>query len=196
MKKNKTKEIWTPARYINNDGTVLSFENYEVSNLGRVRNVNYRCTGKIRMLSLSIFECSDSTIYYTVGLRKDCKLYRKIVHRLVLSSFDQEGWSENAVVNHKVERTATSCIDELSNLEWLTQKENTNTDHCKKLHTNNKYQSKRVKVTDLSTGEITTYPSASEAERSLGIPLSTVSAMIKNQKGYYKKLNLHFEYVL
>ena len=130
-----------------------------------------------------------------VCIIKDSKKYHKNVHRLVLSSFNQEGWFPNADVDHIVPRTSTSCNNCLNNLRWFSRQQNISTDHCRELLINRK-QSKRVKVTDLSTGEVTTYPSASEANRSLDLPLSTVGTTIRKQNGYYKKLNLHFVYVL
>lgn len=198
MKQNQ--EIWVPCKYINNDGTVLDFTGlYEVSDQGRVRSLNYRHMKKAKVLCPSTFECKDGSILYTVCIYKDGKLYKKSIHRLVLSSFDQEGWSENACVDHIVARTSTSCDNRLSNLRWFTPKENVNTDHYRELQsrtfTNRKDLSKRVKVTDLSTGEVAEFPSAMEVGRSLGIPLATVSNRIKNYNGYYKKMNLQFSYI-
>lgn len=204
MKENQITENWTPAVYIRENGEILDFKGlYEVSSLGRVKSLNYNHTGKAKVMCPQASEGNDGSIYYQVCLHKDGKKYVILVHRLVLSSFDQEGWSLGAVVNHKIERTPTSCINKLSNLEWTTQKENVNTEHCKELHAasmkgklvNRKDLSKAVKMTDTSTGEVTVYPSTIEAERVLGIPRSTVSQVIKKQKGYYKKLNLHFAYV-
>lgn len=195
----KTKEIWVPARYINEDGTVLTFENYKVSNMGRVKSLDYNHTGKAKILRQSTIECNDGSILYTVCICKDCKKYNKTVHRLVLSSFDQEGWSENACVDHIEPRDSGTCDNRLVNLRWFTRKENVNTVHCKELTsmalTNRSDQSKRVRVTNLTTGEITEYPSTKEAERSLGMPLRTVSNIIRNQKGFYKKMNLMFSYI-
>lgn len=190
----ENKEIWVPAKYINNDGMVLDFAGlYEVSNYGRVKSLNYRCTGKAKVLSLGTSKVKDGSILYTVALCKDCKKYFKNVHRLVLSSFNMEGWFENADVDHIIARTSTNCNNCLDNLRWVTRQQNNSTDHCRELLINRK-QSKRVKVTDLSTGEVTEYPSAMEAGRSLGMP--HVSSVIRKQNGYYKKSNLHFEYVL
>ena len=200
MKNNKTKEIFVPARYINDDGTFLDFTGlYEVSNLGRVRSLDYNHTGKAKILSPYAFECKDGTILYKVGLCKDGKQYNKQVHRLVLSSFDQEGWSPGTVVDHIIARTSGSCDDRLSNLHWVDYSQNRTTEHCNELMsralTNRKDLSKRVKATDLTTGEITEYPSANEAGRSLGINPKLPAACIKLYNGYYKKLNLHFEYI-
>ena len=196
----KTKEIWVPCRHINDDGSVLDFTGlYEVSNLGRVKSLDYNHTGKAKILRQSTIECNDGSILYTVCICKDCKKYNKTAHRLVLSSFDPEGFRPGRIVNHKTERTAVSCINELSNLEWTTQKDNVNTVHCKELKsmalTNRSDQSKRVRVTNLTTSEITEYPSSREADRILGLPRCTVSNIIRNQKGFYKKGNLHFSYI-
>ena len=198
--KQKQKEIWKPCRHINDDGTVLDFTGlYEVSNLGRVRSLNYRRTGKTKVLSPFTFECKDGSILYTVCIYKDGKLYKKSIHRLALSSFDQEGWFLGADVDHIEARSSTSCDNRLSNLRWFTRQQNNSTDHCKELQsrtlTNRKDLSKRVKAIDLTTGEVTEYPSAMEVGRSLGIPPATVSNRIKNCNGFYKKMNLQFSYI-
>ena len=205
MKKIKgVKEAWVPCRHINKDGSVLDFTGlYEVSSLGRVRSLNYNHTGESKILSQSTIENNDGSIFYMVGLWKGRKRYYKQVHRLVLSSFKESEFFEGAIVNHKVERTRFVCDNSLVNLEWTTQKENVNTEHCKELlaasmkgkFVNRKDLSKVVKMTDLTNGEVTEYPSARETERALGMPLRTVSNVIRNQRGNYKKMNLHFEYI-
>lgn len=199
MKNNETKEIFVPCKYIRENGTVLDFTGlYEVSNLGRVRSLNYRHTGKTRELSQGKSKAKDHSLRYIVTLYNNNKKYSILVHRLVLSSFDPEGFRHGPIVNHKVERTAESCINEFSNLEWATQKANLNTDHYRTLQskamTNHPTKSKKVKVTNLKTGQVTIYPSAMEAGRSLGINPRLPTAYISNCNGYCKKLNLHFEY--
>lgn len=199
MKNNETKEIWVPAKYIRTDGTVLDFTSkYEVSSLGRVRSLNYNHTGKTKVMSYHANKAKDGSIYYQVWLCKDSKQYCLKVHRLVLSSFDQEGRSPNDVVDHIVPRTSTSCNNCLNNLHWTTQKENSNTEHRKTLNfekqCNRPDLSKRVKVT-FSDGTHRVFPSAREAGRTLGINPDVPSHCINQHNGYYKKLNLHFEYV-
>lgn len=194
------EECWLAAKYIKDDGSVLDFTGlYEVSDQGRVRSLNYRRTGKTKELRQGTFECKDGTMYYQVTLRKDNKRHILPTHRLVLSSFKEREFFTNAVANHKVERTATSCINELSNLEWITYKDNVNTEHRKELQskamTNHPSRSKRVRVTNLATNETTVYPSAKEAGRSLGINSRTPAMCINQSKGFHKKLGLHFEYV-
>lgn len=210
MKQNEIEEIegevWVSCKHINNDGVVLNFTGlYEVSNLGRVRSLNYNKTGKVRIMSPYTSEGKDGSIFYKVCLRKDCKQYTKSVHRLVLSSFDQEGWSPNDVVDHVVPRTSNNCNNCLNNLRWFSQKENSNTEHCIEARSkslrghpaliNRTDQSKSVRVINLTTSETMIYPSTREAERSLGLPHLTVSFYIRRYKGLYKKRQLLFEYI-
>ena len=201
MKNNQVvKESRVPARFIREDGSILDFTGpYEVSNYGRVYSLNYHHTGKPKELSLVVIKCNDGTIAHHVALCKDKKQYALQVHRLVLSSFKENEYFEDAVVDHLITRTKTICDDRLSNLRWVTYKQNSNTEHCtgalSKTLTNRHDQSKKVKVTDLSTGAVTIYPSANEAGRTLGVCPTTPAACISQCNGYYKKLNLHFEYV-
>lgn len=197
MKENQITEHWVPAVYIRENGTILDFTGlYEVSDLGRVRSLNYNHTGKIKILTPRVLKGGGTTglLTYGVNLRKNNKRHHLLIHRLVLSSFDPTGFKPGHIVNHKIERTATSCINTLSNLEWISQKDNTNTLHCIDAHTNHPALSKRVKVTNLTTGETTVYPSVSESERAFGLS-HIVSDCIKLRNGYLKRLNLHFAYV-
>lgn len=204
MKNNETKEIWTAARYIRENGDVLDFTGlYEVSDQGRVRSMNYHGTGKVRELKQSTPKAKNGTIWYQVVLCKNGKTYSLPTHRLVLSSFRPEGhpkgYSPNAVADHINPREGNDCCNLLSNLRWFTRRDNVSTDHCKDLlsntHTNHPSLSKQVRVT-LSDGTYMLFPSANEAERSMDLPYNTINQYIKKRKGYYKKRQLHFEYVL
>lgn len=199
MKNNETKEIWVPAKYIRPDSTVIDFTGlYEVSNLGRVKSLNYRGTGKAGIMSPNIVTVRRA-VFHQLALCKNNKQYKLTVHRLVLSSFDFSGYFPNAVADHINARTETSCNDSLCNLHWVTQQQNVSTERHKilqsKAQTNHPAKSKKVKVTNLKTGQVTIYPSAMEAGRSLGINPRQPSECIKNYDGYCKKRQLHFEYV-
>lgn len=200
MKKNQVTENWAPARYIQNDGTVLDFTGlYEVSDQGRVRSLNYHREGKTKELNPATYKNIDQFMSYKVTLRKDNKGHILSVHRLVLSTFKESEFFPGAVVDHINPRTSTDCDNRLSNLRWVTQQQNRNTEHCRALQSkhqvNQPSTSKHTRVTDLTTGETTVYPSAMEAGRALGINPKLVSTKINQQNGYYKKLNLHFAYV-
>lgn len=204
MKENQVTESWAPAVYIRPNGAIINFNGlYEVSDQGRVKSLNYKGTGKAKVMNPGTIECSDGTIYYKVELRKDHKNYSVSVHRLVLSTFrpngHPEGYFPKAVVDHIDARSSTSCVNKLANLRWVTQQQNTSTENSKVLRSkvmrNKPDRSKRVKVTNLTTREITMYPSAMEAGRALSINPRVPSNCIKCCKGYYKKLNLHFAYV-
>lgn len=204
MTNNETKEIWMPARYIRKNGTVLDFTGlYEVSSYGRVRSLNYMHTGEVRELKQSTPKAKNGFIWHQVVLCKNGKTYSVPAHRVVLSSFRPEGhpkgYFHGAVADHIISRDENNCCNLLSNLRWFTCRDNVSTNHCKdllsKAHTNHPSVSKQVKVT-LSDGTLQYFPSANEAERSLGLPYNTISQRIKKYNGCYKKLNLHFEYVL
>lgn len=195
-------EIWTTARFIKNDGTILDFTGlYEVSDHGRVRSLNYRHTGKTKVRSQSTAKDPRGVgaIHYQVPLRLNKNRYCLKVHRLVLSSFKGCEYFPGAVCDHIDARTCTRCDNRLSNLRWVTNQQNTSTARSKTLKskalTNRTDQSKRIRVTDLSTNEVTEYPSAKEAGRVLGINPYVPSHCINKRNGYYKKMNLKFEYI-
>ena len=199
MKQNQ--EIWTPAKYITESGDIIDFTDlYLVSDQGNVKSLNYRHTGKEGILSQRTVETEDGSIFYTICLCKDGKTYHMPTHRLILSSFNQEGWFPNADVDHIDARTSTNCNNMLCNLRWFTRQQNSSTEHRKELlskaHTNHPAKSKRVRVKNLTTGETTEYPSANEAGRALGIrAVNTPAVCINRCNGYYKKMNLQFSYI-
>ena len=191
----KAKEIWVPCKFIANNGTVETYHGYEVSNLGRVKSLNYRHTGKSKVMKPGHKVQSHGT-YYEVQLCRDKKPYWRNVHRLVLSSFNLKGYFKGAVIDHI---DSNPSNNRLSNLRWTTQQENTSTSHrseaLSKIFTNRADMSKQVKVTFLDEGHSEIFPSTHEAERALGIPKNIVAMYINQHNGFYKKLNVLFEYV-
>ena len=90
---------------------------YQVSNLGNVRSLNWRNTGKVRNLYLK----PQNRGYLQVELAKNGNRKCFTVHRLVALHF-VFGFSEGLVVNHKNENPTDNRAE---NLEWVTQSENT-----------------------------------------------------------------------
>ena len=109
------------------------WENYQVSNLGRIMSLNYRNTGKAELMTP--VERKDG--YFHVYLSKNRKEKKCLVHRLVAETFlpNPEG---KPCVNHKIEGDEGKKInivyinedgtvdEEKSNIEWCTYEENNN----------------------------------------------------------------------
>lgn len=103
------------------------------------------------------------------------------IHRLVANSFIQKVEGKNHV-NHIDNNPLNNCVD---NLEWCTPKENTA--HAQKqgrLVTNFSNETRKLgqlasrkRVIDTKTGVI--YPSLTEAAKSNGIEISTLSAWLR-----------------
>lgn len=91
---------------------------YMVSNLGRVKSLNYNHTGKERLL---ILRTADNG-YLKVDLHKNGIQKRFSVHRLVAMAFIPNP-DNLPCVNHKDEDKTNNCVE---NLEWCTRKYNAN----------------------------------------------------------------------
>lgn len=125
-------------------------EKYQISNLGRVKSLNYNNTKKSKLLHQSLINN-----YYSVCLWKQGKGKQHRIHRLVAEAFieNPDNLSE---VNHKDE---DKLNNEVSNLEWCDSKYNCN------YGTRNKKLSRPVQC--IETGII--YPSILEAGKQTGI---------------------------
>lgn len=97
---------------------VVGYDDYEVSDQGRVRSLNYKCTRKVKALKPAI----SSKGYLFVGLYKNGKKKNFYVHRLVVEAF-RGLIPKGKVVNHLNE---IKTDNRLENLEVVTAKENVN----------------------------------------------------------------------
>jgi len=89
---------------------IKNFENYEVSNFGRIKNKN----------TFKILKLTNHSGYYNINIKNDNNRKSLKVHRLVAEAFLEN--SENkSDVNHKDKNKLNNY---LSNLEWMTRKEN------------------------------------------------------------------------
>lgn len=85
---------------------------YQVSNLGRVRSLNYRRTG----VTIILPPKKINTGYYRITLCKNGKKKRFFLHRLVAIAFVPNP-NNYPIVNHK-DRNPLNCAAD--NLEWCT----------------------------------------------------------------------------
>ena len=138
---------------------VEGFENkLEVSNLGRVANLNYRGTGERRIIPQSL----EVKGYHKISINIKGKVYTFKVHRLVAKAFipNPNNYKE---VNHKDENKDNNCVD---NLEWCDTLYNCNYGTRNARHS--------IPVIGIAPdGKETYYPSMTVAARSVGGSPST-----------------------
>ena len=104
------EEIWKPIK---------EFEGYyEVSNIGRVRSLNYKRTGKEKILK----NIEDYKGYLEVGLTKNGKRKQFKVHRLVAEAFIPNP-ENKPCIDHI---NTVKSDNRVENLRWVTYKENSN----------------------------------------------------------------------
>lgn len=126
---------------------------YQVSNLGNVRSLNYNHTGQIRLLK----QVPTKTGYLRVNLGSN-KINRS-VHRLVAEAFLPNP-NNLPCINHKDCNPQNNIVD---NIEWCTVTYNYFfADRVKKVA---KANSKSVKQMDLNGNIIKIWPSLAEAGR-------------------------------
>ena len=103
---------------------VIDFENYEVSNLGKVRRKQAETIykdGRVAHFSSNILKQSPNKKgYMRVYLSKNSNKYTKTVHRIVAETFILNPENKRTV-NHKDCNKLNNSVD---NLEWATNLEN------------------------------------------------------------------------
>lgn len=166
------REAWLPIK--NYEGK------YEVSNLGRVRNLhamrNTKDTG-VRVLKPHV----ATNGYYCVHLFKDGKRKLHTIHRLIAIAFipNPNGYRE---VNHIDENKLNNSLD---NLEWVTHKYNIAYSHnIEKAYSKTR---RAVLVHDKKTKEfVGEYKSAREAARELGCYVWNINDCLKGRLKTYR----------
>lgn len=180
MIKIMISEIWRTAVY---DGIVYEGL-YKVSNLGRILNLNYRNTGRERLMNQS--EATGG--YFKVNLRKNGEDKMCLVHRLVAETFIPNP-ENKPCINHKIEGDKGKKINMVffnkdgtidkkrTTIEWATYEENNNyatrNERMAKALINGK-KSKKVLQFTLDGKLIREWPSTKEIERQLGFDNSAV----------------------
>ena len=180
-------EIWKTAVY---DGIV--YDDYQVSNLGKILSLNYQNTGKAELMNP--VERKDGYLITVLSKNKERKTC--YVHRLIAETFlpNPENLPQ---VNHKDEDKTNNFVflnedgsvdKEKSNLEWKTPKENSNhgtrNERIAKANTNG-IRSKRVLQLSLSGDLIREWPSIGECGRN-GFNKGNVWSCCNGKKPQYK----------
>lgn len=96
---------------------------YEVSNTGKIKTLNYNRTGKERLLK----QQSNYKGYKIIMLRKDNKVKKFKVHRLVAEAFIPNPENKPCVDHINTIRDD----NRVENLRWVTHKENQNNELTK-----------------------------------------------------------------
>ena len=184
-------EIW---RTVVINGEI--YDNYQVSNLGRLINLNYRGTGKAKLM-----KPFKNKGYLRIELRKNEKKDKFLIHQLVAQAFLPNP-ENKPYINHKIEGKKGKTMNivvfnedgsinkEKTTIEWVTSKENNNygtrNERAAKARINGK-KSKRVLQLSLTGEIIREWPSISECGRN-GFIISSVCKCCngeqKTHKGY------------
>ena len=149
-------EIWKPIK---------DFENiYEISNLGRIRNIQ---TNTFKKTYISEYG------YVNVSLYRNKKHYNKRLSRLLAEAFIPN-IDNKPTVDH-IDRNRLN--NDLSNLRWADRKEqnnNRNIDYSKIIYPNkHKGQNRNKKVLCVDTGEI--FNSITEASKYYNVNFINIS---------------------
>ena len=110
------------------------YDKYQVSNLGRILSLNYRGTGKAKLME----PFDNGHGYLQVHLSKNKITKNFLVHRLVAQTFIPNP-NNLTEVNHIDEDKTNNRVD---NLEWKSHKGNCN--HGTRIERISKTQSKKV----------------------------------------------------
>ena len=197
------QEIW--KKIITPDGI---YENYQVSNLGNIRSLNYNHTGKEKILKQN----ENRYGYMQVRLCKNSETKNYTVHRLVAMAFMPN------VMNYKCidHRDTNKHNNNVLNLVWCTQKQNANNELSKKKMSKSQKGKHRTeetkkkisvankgktlseehkkkmseKVICIETGEI--FPSVNETSRELKISASNISQVCRGNRKQAGKLTFRY----
>ena len=163
---------------------------YEVSNKGRVRNVErvikYKNSNKSKLIESKIKKATQKNgKYLIVSLSKNGISRNKYVHRLVAQAFI-ENPENKPTVNH-IDCDPTN--NKVENLEWATYKEQE--EHKYSLNRNVLTHRRMVTVNYLD-GSTSEHPSVTQCARDLGIHRDTIYNILNNLKSD-KKTELKIE---
>lgn len=127
----------------------------------------------------------DKDGYLRVALCRDGKMKVTPIHRLVLATYHPSENMDNLQVNHKSERKDENW---LSNLEWVTPKENSN--HGTR--NSRMVLSRKKPVLCVETGKV--FESLTEAANSAGAKEINISRVCRKIPSYITAGGFHWAY--
>lgn len=174
---------------------------YQVSNMGRVRSLNYRGkVGNIHILAPSF----NKQGYLKLHLVKDKKITTIRIHRIVAEAFIPNP-DNLPQINHKDENKTNNFVwvnedgtidPEKSNLEWMTPKDNTNWGTCIKRRSLKRREKQCKPVAQIAPDGtiVKIWPSTREAGRN-GFQQSNIWFCCENKYGHKTHRGFRWEYV-
>ena len=163
------------------------WENYQVSNFGRILSLNYNHTGKPELMTPR----KRKNGYFQVNLRKNGEYKTCSLHRLVAQTFIPNP-NNLPQVNH-IDQDKTN--NRVENLEWKSPKDNCNhgtrNERIAKANTNGKLSKKVLQFT-LNGKLIREWPSIMECERN-GFNSGNVCKCCNGKKPQYKGFRFMYE---
>jgi len=106
---------------------IVNFPNYQVSNLGNVKNCKTNT-----MIKTSLGTKDKRYYYVSIYNEKNCRL---LLHRIIAKAFIPTD-DDSLEIDHKDRNTHNNNIE---NLRWATKSENKRNAYKKKLQTSSKY---------------------------------------------------------
>ena len=166
------------------------YDKYQLSNFGRIINLNYYNTGKTKLME----PYDDGKGYLQVGLSKNGKTKLLRIHRLVAQTFLPNP-ENKPCINHRIEgdegkkmnmvffNEDGSINKEKTTIEWCSYEENSNYGTC--IERSAKTRSKEVLQFTLDGEFIREWESTNECGRN-GFDQSTVSKCCNGKLPHYK----------
>ncbi|ARM65540.1 HNH endonuclease [Lactococcus phage R31] len=146
---------------------IEGFENYEVSNQGKVRNIK---SGRVLKTSL------NNNGYLRLFLCENNKRKHLYLHRIIATAFIDNP-DEKPCVNHIDENKLNN---DLSNLEWCTVRENLI--HGTRIKRAAEKCFKKIIQLDLNDNVLNEFESMTQAEKKTGVLLKYISSCCNGKR--------------